>query len=77
MSAPLIANAAVISAASLVLQNSARQLSTQLSTQAQQTTPASLTKAEEYVVIGTLGVFVVVLLLTAVVLIRPILDLFR
>lgn len=73
MSAPLIANAAVISASSLVIQNSARQLSTQ----AQHCTPASLTKAQEYVVIGTLGVFVVVLLLTAVVIIRTTLDLFR
>jgi hypothetical protein len=73
MSAPIIANAAVISASSLVIQNSARQLSTQ----AQQTTPVSLTEAQEYAVIGQLGVLVVVLLLATVVIIRTTLDLFR
>ena len=68
MSVPLIANAVAISASSLVIQNLARQLSTQ----AQQTTPASLTKAEEYVLIGTLGFLFVALLLATVVIIRHI-----
>jgi hypothetical protein len=73
MSVPLIANAVAISASSLVIQNLARQLSTQ----AQQTTPASLTKAEEYVLIGTLGFLFVALLLATVVIIRTTLNLFR
>ena len=73
MPPPLIANAAIISASSLLIQNSARQLSTQV----QQTSLAPLTKAEEYVVIGTLGILVAMLLLACVVIIRTTLDLFR
>jgi hypothetical protein len=73
MSAPIIANAAVISASSLIIQNSARQLNTQV----QQTTPVSLTKAQEYAVMGYLGILVVMLLLATAVIIRTTLDLFR
>ena len=73
MTNPVFANAAIISASSLLIQNSARQLSTQL----HHTAPASLTKAQEYVVIGTFGILVALLLLAFVVMMRTTLDLFR
>lgn len=73
MAAPLVANAAIISASSLLINNSARKLSTQT----QQLPPASLTQAQEYVVIGTLAILVAMLLLASVVFIRTTLDLFR
>ena len=73
MTNPIFANAAIISASSLLIQNSARQLSTQV----HQTAPASLTRAQEYVVIGTFGILVAMFLLAFVVIIRTTLDLFR
>ena len=72
MTEPVFANAAM-AASSLLIQNSTRQLSTQL----QQTPPAPLIKAQEYVAICTVGILVVMLLLTFAVLIRTTLDLFR
>ena len=72
MTEPVFANAAM-AASSLLIQNSARQLSTQV----QQTRPAPLIKAQEYVAICTFGILVATLLLAFVVIIRITLDLFR
>lgn len=73
MADPIFANAAIISASSLLIQNSTRQLVKQ----AEQVTPIPLTKAQEYVAIGTFGILVAMLLLASVVIIRTTLDLFR
>ena len=73
MTNPLIANAAIISASSLLIQNSTRELVKQ----AEQVAPIPLTKAQEYVAIGTFGILVAMLLLASVVIIRTTLDLFR
>ena len=73
MTNPLIANAAIISASSLLIQNSARQLSTQ----AQQPPSASLTQAQQYAVIVTFALLAISLLLATFVIIRATIDLFR
>ena len=73
MTNPFFANAAIISASSLLTQNSIRQLAKQ----AEHVDPIPLTKAQEYVVIGTFGVLVAMLFLTFVLIIRATLDLFR
>ena len=73
MTAPLVANAAIISASSLIINNSARKLSTQT----QQLSPAPLTQVQEYVVICTLVILAAMLLLASVVFIRTAVDLFR
>ena len=72
MADPIFANAAM-AASSLLIQNSARQLSTQV----QQIPPAPLIKAQEYVAICTFGILVAMLFLAFVVIIRTTLDLFR
>lgn len=74
MTNPFFANAAIISASSLLIQNSTRQLAKQ----AEHVAPIPLTKAQEYVAIGTsFGVLVVMLFLTFALIIRTTLDLFR
>lgn len=66
MADPVIANAAIISASSLLIQNSTRQLAKQV----QQGSPAPLTKAQEYVALGTLGILVALLLFATVAVVR-------
>ena len=73
MTNPLIANAAIISASSLLIQNSARQLSTQ----AQQSPSVSLTQAQQYAVIVPFALLAISLLLAILVIIRATIDLFR
>ena len=73
MTNPFFANAAIISASSLLIQNSTRQLAKQ----AEHVAPIPLTKAQEYVAIGTFGVLVAMLFLAFVLIIRTTLDLFR
>ena len=72
MTEPVFANAAM-AGSSLLIQNAARRLSTQV----QQTPPAPLIKAQEYVAICTFGILIAMLLLAFVVIIRITLDLFR
>ena len=71
MTDPILANAAITAASSLLIQNSARQLS-----KTQQVPSAPLTTAQSYALIGTFGFYALALLLLTVVLIRTIFDRF-
>ena len=73
MTDPAFASAAVTAASSLLIQNSARQLVTPVP----QGPPVPLTKSQEYVVLGTLGVLGACLLLAAFIAVNCIRDLFR
>ena len=73
MTDPFFANAAMVGASSLLIQNSTRQIVKQ----AEQVCLTPLTEAQEYVAIGTFGILVAMLLLASVVIIRTTLDLFR
>lgn len=74
MTNPVFTNGAVIGASSLLLQNLERQLSAPVP----QGPPVPLTKAEEYFVLGTLGVLGACLLLLATfAVVNCIRDFFR
>jgi len=69
----MFANAAIISASSILLQNSITNLSRNI----QEASTQPLTPMQENVLVGTFGLMVAVLICASIVLLRSIFDFFN